>query len=236
MISESSHTKVQRTCSERIGFITNLKYRISNASVFRYREETRAAKISILVIFMVLVCYMPYGLAVVLNSYAVDMKTPQSYNLVSLVLLIFSNIISPLLFAYRNRRIRREFLRFLGVIPQRNTTNSFVRRSIVKPSAVLPSTIDRHKRIEEECDKNDASSSSTPFLSNGCTVPQVIITCKVENDKSEKPSILKRVCSTKNWPNYKKCSFINVPESCWQTDSARGSFSSASTQISLEDG
>ncbi|KAF2881440.1 hypothetical protein ILUMI_24726 [Ignelater luminosus] len=228
-----SHTQVKRTSSERIGFITNLKYKLSNASVFRYREETRAAKISILVIFMVLVCYIPYGLAVILNSHTVGITTPHVYNFISLVLLVLSNIMSPFLFAYRNRRIRRELFKFLRVAPAR-TNSSLIRRGIVRPNTVLPS-MQRHKMIEEESERTEMGMSVQPFLANACTIPQVIITCKVESDKTEKNSILKRVCSGKNWQNYKKCSFITVPESCWQTDSARGSFSSASTQISTED-
>lgn len=231
---EPPHTNVKRTCSERVGFISNLKYKLSNASVFRYREETRAAKISILVIFMVLICYIPYGIAVILNSHAVGIPTPHLYNFISLVLLVLSNIISPFLFAYRNRRIRRELLRFLGVAPARNSS-SLLRKSIVRPKSVLPLSVQKHKMIEEECEKTEMGMSVQPFLANACTIPQVIITCKVESEKTEKSSILKRVCSGKNWQNYKKCSFITVPESCWQTDSARGSFSSASTQVSMDD-
>ncbi|KAK4878014.1 hypothetical protein RN001_010520 [Aquatica leii] len=212
---EERSTSVKRSFSERTGFITNLKCRISNASVFRYREETRAAKISILVIFMVLACYVPYGLAVVLNSDLVNITTPQSYNYAALVLLMLSNIISPFLFAYRNRRIRRELLRFLKIArPGDSGVNS-----------IIPVVEVRRRRSEE-----------VPTIKPFVAVPQVIITCKLENEKVERPSILKRVCSTKNWTSYKKCSFITVPQSCYQTDSARGSFSSASTQISTDDG
>lgn len=212
-----SRNNVKRSCSERVGFITNLKYRLSNSSVFRYREETRAAKISILVIFMVLACYVPYGLAVVLNSYIINMTTPQSYNYAALVLLMLSNIVSPFLFAYRNRRIRRELLKFLKLVrPKKNP--------IIRIESQRRGTL-------EDCKLE--TPTIQPFLASAS--PEVTITCKVENDKSAK-SILKRVCSTKKWPNYKKCNFITVPPpSCYQTDSARGSFSSASTQISTDD-
>ncbi|KAK5638122.1 hypothetical protein RI129_012417 [Pyrocoelia pectoralis] len=212
-----SQNNVKRSCSERVGFISHLKHRLSNASVFRYREETRAAKISILVIFMVLACYVPYGLAVVLNSYIINMTTPQSYNYAAVVLLMLSNIVSPFLFAYRNRRIRRELLKFLKLVrPKKNP--------------IVPIESQRRRTLE---DCKLQTPTIQPFLAS--TIPEVIITYKVENDKSDK-SILKRVCSsTKKWPNYKKCNFITVPPSCYQTDSARGSFSSASTQISTDD-
>lgn len=210
---------VKRSVSERVGFISHLKHRLSNASVFRYREETRAAKISILVIFMVLVCYIPYGLAVVLNSYIINITTPQSYNYAAVVLLMLSNVVSPFIFAYRNRRIRRELLKLLGLVR-------------AKKAASIPIDTPRRRTSEDDCQLVEAPTIQQPFLANA--IPEVIITCKVENDKSEK-SILKRVCSGKKWPNYKKCNFITVPPSCYQTESARGSFSSASTQVSTDD-
>ncbi|KAF5285110.1 hypothetical protein FQA39_LY16799 [Lamprigera yunnana] len=207
---------VKRSLSERTGFITNLKYRISNASVFRYREETRAARISCLVILMVLACYVPYGVAVVLNSNLVNLVTPQSFNFAALVLLMLSNIVSPFLFVYRNRKIRREVLKFLNVIQIGDD----------RRNSILPN----------EVQKREQPPTAQPFLENqSCPLPPDIILSKLEN-KNDKRSMLERVCSTKTWTNYKKCSFITVPKSCYQIESARGSFSSASTQISTDDG
>lgn len=224
--TDDNTLKVTRTCSERTSnnFINNIKCKISNASIFKYREESRAAKISLLVIFMVLICYIPYGLALISNSEIFDVTSNRTFNYISLLLLVFSNIISPFLFAYRNRRIQRELYKFFGVVPPRNSRLNSM-RSYYRNSVRRNNT---HSNLEEACEKNEQRRDQEPFLQ--VNIPTVIVTCKVD---VEKKSILKRVCS-KNWPNYKKCNFITVPDSCVSGE-ARGSFSSASTQISSEE-
>lgn len=211
--SPNAMRKVIRTSSERTAnnFITSIKHKISNASVFKYREETRAAKISVLVIFLVLFCYVPYGVLLVLKSGMLDFKLASSLNYYALVLLVLSNTISPFLFGYRNKRVKREIGKVFGLVPPKQGDLSILNRR--------RSTNDEPISLKE------------PFLGEACTVPEVIVTCKVEN---ERKSILKRVCQSSNWASYKKCNFITVPESCISGE-ARGSFSSASTQISNED-
>lgn len=220
--------KVARTNSDRShnGFINSLKYKISNSSVFRYREEARAAKISIIVIFMVLVCYIPYGITLVLNSDLINIKTPRYFNYVALVLLIISNIISPFLFGYRHKRIQREVGKFLGLIPNASSKLSVKKKPVKRHSIVKIKPADQIKEGQE------MNVTSERFLLDSNTVvPEVVVTCKTEN---EKKSILKRVCDSTTWTSYKKCSFITVPDSCLSAE-ARGSFSSASTQISTEE-
>jgi hypothetical protein len=94
----------------------SLKYRISNASMFRYREETRAARVSALVIVMALVCWLPYVTVVGLRTVT---YIPRYIHYGSITLLVSAALISPCLFAYRNRRIQREARKLLG-IPRRD--------------------------------------------------------------------------------------------------------------------
>lgn len=219
--------KVTRSSSDRVShknIIVSLKCRISNASVFKYREETRAAKISLLVIFMVLICYTPYGLAVLLNTDLYKPKMPRFFNYIALVLLVISNTISPFLFAYRSRRVQRELLKFLRILPPKSASGGDSPKHLQFPK----SPEDGARRSDEEVVLREDPEIAEPFIGGNFQIPKVVVTCKVEN---EKKSILKRVCS-KNWTNYKKCNFITVPDSCLD---ARGSFSSASTQISSEE-
>lgn len=207
-------SRVKRTISDRNNFIVNLKHKISNASVFRYREETRAAKISVLVVLMVLVCYVPYGLNLILTSGSIDFKPGQKFNYLSLVLLVFSNIVSPFVFGYRNKRVKREIGKMLGLVPASS-------HPVRVPGVVLS----RNRSLESGI--NVLVEHQEPLL-EGQMVPEVVVTCKVE---TERKSILKRVGS--GWSSYKKCNFITVPDSC--LGDARGSFSSASTQVSSDD-
>ncbi|VEN40983.1 unnamed protein product [Callosobruchus maculatus] len=209
---------VNRTPSGR-SFITTIKHKISNASVFRYREETRAAKISILVIFLVLVCYVPYGITLILSSKCVGIDTSQIFNYVSLMLLVFSNVISPFLFGYRNKRVKREICKIFGMGSKQTLG------VLEKPRRSLVPQNKSFENVHESFENEEA------FAQKSRVIPEVIVTCKPEN---ERKSILKRVCSSSNWTSYKKCNFITVPDSCISGE-ARGSFSSASTQISTEE-
>lgn len=95
-------------------YINSLKYRISNGSLFRYREETRAARISALVIVMGLICWSPYVLLSVIKNlpqYA-DHEFPHKYDVLALSFLILAAYASPLLFGYRSRRVKRELRKF----------------------------------------------------------------------------------------------------------------------------
>lgn len=95
-------------------YINSLKYRISNGSLFRYREETRAARISALVIVMGLICWSPYVILLVMKNlprYS-DQYLPHEYDVLALGFLILAAYVSPLLFGYRSRRVKRELRKF----------------------------------------------------------------------------------------------------------------------------
>ncbi|KAL0134892.1 hypothetical protein PUN28_001579 [Cardiocondyla obscurior] len=95
-------------------YINSLKHRISNGSLFRYREETRAARVSALVIVMGLICWSPYVLLSVIKNlpqYS-DHFFPHEYDVLALSFLILAAYASPLLFGYRSRRVKRELRKF----------------------------------------------------------------------------------------------------------------------------
>lgn len=95
-------------------YINSLKHRISNGSLFRYREETRAARISALVIVMGLICWSPYVLLSTIKNlpqYS-DYAFPHEYDVLALSFLILAAYASPLLFGYRSRRVKRELRKF----------------------------------------------------------------------------------------------------------------------------
>ncbi|XP_076276382.1 uncharacterized protein LOC143207141 [Lasioglossum baleicum] len=110
--SEALHrvSSVRSTAS----YISLLKDRISNGSIFRHREETRAARISALVIVMGLICWSPYAILLVMNNLPrpTDQHLPRKYDALASSFLILAAYISPLLFGYRSRRVKRELRRF----------------------------------------------------------------------------------------------------------------------------
>jgi hypothetical protein len=87
--------------------VSSLKHRISNASLFKYREEARAARISFLVIFMSIICWSPYCILLILRT--LFMINIQQYIVTcTIALLASTSLVSPALFAYRSRRLQRE--------------------------------------------------------------------------------------------------------------------------------
>lgn len=107
---------LQRVASIRSssGYINSLKHRISNGSLFKYREETRAARISALVIVMGLICWSPYVLLTVIKNLpqCADYEFPHDYDVLALSFLILTAYASPLLFGYRSKRVKRELRKF----------------------------------------------------------------------------------------------------------------------------
>lgn len=95
-------------------YINCIKHRISNGSLFKYREETRAARISALVIVMGLICWSPYVLLSVVKNlpqYS-DYEFPHECDVFALSFLILAAYASPLLFGYRSKRVKRELRKF----------------------------------------------------------------------------------------------------------------------------
>lgn len=90
--------------------ITSIRCRISNASLFRYREESRAARVGLLTGALVLL-HVPHAVNAVVSAAAPAlsdyMRTP------ALALLLLSSAASPFLFALRSRRVQREARRLL---------------------------------------------------------------------------------------------------------------------------
>jgi len=90
-------------------FVNTLRTRISNASLFRYREEARAARVSAVLLVMALVCWAPYALLLPLHAaLPPNAAPPRVADQLALAALAAAATASPCLFAYRNRRIQRE--------------------------------------------------------------------------------------------------------------------------------
>lgn len=97
-----------------LSYMSTLRHRLSNASsLFKYREESRTVRISILVIIMFLVSYLPYGFLVVLQSRFRSANFEHSTQL-AIFMLLLGNLTSPFIFAYRNKRVRRGVKRLFG--------------------------------------------------------------------------------------------------------------------------
>ncbi|KAK3927161.1 Histamine H1 receptor [Frankliniella fusca] len=101
--------------------VSSLRCRISNASLFRYREEGRAARVSAIVVVMALGCWAPYVAVLVLHAAlpapggpgSSAARLPRHLDALALAALAAAVCISPCLFAFRNRRVQKEVRRLL---------------------------------------------------------------------------------------------------------------------------
>lgn len=106
------------TPPKALSYMTSIRHRLSNASsIFKYREESRAARISVLVVIMFLFSYFPYGLLVLLQG-RVTFIANSSF--LGVLFLLIASTSSPFIFAYRNRRVRRGVCRLFGVDAKTN--------------------------------------------------------------------------------------------------------------------
>lgn len=106
------------TPPKALSYMTSIRHRLSNASsIFKYREESRAARISVLVVIMFLFSYFPYGLLVLLQG---RVHFIANSSLLGVLFLLIANMTSPFIFAYRNRRVRRGVCRLFGVDAKTN--------------------------------------------------------------------------------------------------------------------
>lgn len=122
-VSRSRSPSVRSTGSNIAVFTSNLRtsmrHKISNASaIFTYREEGRAAKVTVLVLVMILTCWGPYftlGLVDTFTNQQQSQGLPSWVGSLVLALASSSSVLSPLLYAYRSRRVQRDIKRVLGM-------------------------------------------------------------------------------------------------------------------------
>ncbi|KAI8441957.1 hypothetical protein MSG28_005629 [Choristoneura fumiferana] len=107
LLAVQPRTPIPSTNGSRI---TSFRCRISNASLFRYREESRAARVGILTGALVML-HIPHAITAVVSAVSPGLadyaRTP------ALALLVLSAAASPFLFALRSRRVQREARRLL---------------------------------------------------------------------------------------------------------------------------
>lgn len=146
----------------KLSYMTSIRHRLSNASsIFKYREESRAARISILVVIMFLFSYFPYGLLVMLQG-RVTFYANSSF--LSVLFLLIANISSPFIFAYRNRRVRRGVCRLFGV--DAKTNERLQKQRIIMHSNLRTNSCRERKRKTKIVRINRNSAKSSSFSAN----------------------------------------------------------------------
>ncbi|XP_075160469.1 uncharacterized protein LOC142233434 [Haematobia irritans] len=138
------------TSPKALSYMSSLRHRLSNASsLFKYREESRAARISILVVIMFLVSYLPFGVLILLQTSIPAASTFPLSNELAIFMILLANLSSPFIFAYRNKRVRRGVKRILCCYALNSRENLEAYRSFNS----------RHKRSSRRTSAHSNNSS-----------------------------------------------------------------------------
>ena len=98
---------------------SSMKSKISHASaVLLYKEENRAARVTVLIVLLVALCWGPYLTCLILHTGHTLLSPPSWLQPLSLALLNCYTVISPLMYAYRSRRVQRDVKKLLGIKPR----------------------------------------------------------------------------------------------------------------------
>lgn len=168
-LSRVTEPNVSRKSSH---YVSSLKHRLSSASsLFRYREESRAARISVLVVIMFLLTYLPYGILVLMQGHPSYIDASDQA-LLAILTVMFANVGSPFIFAYRNRRVRRSVRQLFGIDKETNErlrklkTKTFKQRFKNKRNSHGSTTSNsnyffkkNHKNILGNSNKNSATET-----------------------------------------------------------------------------
>ena len=93
----------------------SLRHRISNASQLIHREEGRAAKVYMITLAMLLLCWSPFYISFLLQSIPAGFSRYGTIHpFICSVSLLYAAL-SPFVFAYRNTKIRRELFKMFSI-------------------------------------------------------------------------------------------------------------------------
>lgn len=181
-----------------LGYMTSIRHRLSNASsIFKYREESRAARISILIVIMCLVSYLPYGILVLADGRG--LMTRNQCKLLAAIFVSIASVSSPFLFAYRNKRVRRGILRLFGV--DAKTNERLQKREMSSLLRRNQSTLQLQKRAAStlsinSTNKYTASHPHQPASDRSSDQSRYSIMADVSVDEDgKKDSFWKRFCT-----------------------------------------
>lgn len=162
----SSNIQSSVTSPKAVSYMISIRHRLSNASsIFTYREESRAARISILVVIMLLFSYFPYGILVLLHGRVIFLANS---SLLSILFLLIGSMSSPFIFAYRNRRVRRGVYRLFGINSKPNSHLQKQRMELRKGAQSIGNN-SKHVRIHRNLSGSNISLSLIPYKFTGIT-------------------------------------------------------------------
>ena len=130
LVVRSPSTKSSNLLHLTSNLRASMRSKLSHASnLLLYGEEGRAAKVTIFVILSVFFCWIPYNLYVFYDTFHTDVILPDWMGFTALLCSIMNTVLSPILYAFRSKRVQRDVKKVFGCM---NTSNT---RPLCKPDS-----------------------------------------------------------------------------------------------------
>ena len=114
--SPSLHSTSQQLRTNFSTLTSSMKSKLSHASaLLLYKDETRAARVTVMIVLVVALCWGPYLTCLILHTGHTPLSPPTWLHPLSLALLNCYTVISPLIYAYRSRRVQQDVKEVLGI-------------------------------------------------------------------------------------------------------------------------
>ena len=108
-----------------------MRSKLSHASnLLLYGEESRAAKVTVFVLLALALCWVPYFSMILVNLFWDNGPTPipKWANFLGITCGLSNCAISPILYAFRSKRVQRDVKKALGIFSNTKKSSSQVLR------------------------------------------------------------------------------------------------------------
>ena len=171
-----------------------MRSKLSHAShLLLYGEESRAAKVTVFVLAALAFCWVPMFGVICVHLFYEDSVPPKWINQLALTCALSNVVISPILYAYRSKRVLRDVKKALGLTKARSILKTKDRRakkskeskmkSVSCPQLLVSSVVDNetstsvtNKSIVEQFLKSEKTSAlgrngGRPILNSWSSLP-----------------------------------------------------------------
>ena len=155
-----------------------MRSKLSHASnLLLYSEESRAAKVTVFVLMALAFCWVPYFSMILVNLF-VDNGPPKWANFLGIICGLSNSAISPILYAFRSKRVQRDVKKALGLFSSRRKSSRHVLRKRI--------TKENKNQLEQNFREIDFTKKLHSKIKRvkSLSCPQLLVSSVGENESS----------------------------------------------------
>ena len=191
-----------------------MRSKLSHASnLLLYSEESRAAKVTVFVLMALAFCWVPYFSMILVNLF-VDNGPPKWANFLGIICGLSNSAISPILYAFRSKRVQRDVKKALGLFSTAKKSKSYshvLKRKTKEKDSLQEHLHSKIKRVKSlSCPQLLVSSVGENESSTTCTLSSTSktfqdqkIICDGDNEEHQ-PMLLAKMFFKNCWSDLPK--------------------------------